>query len=93
MQPETFHAARRATAFIAVILLLIVTYPVVCAFGQRARFAVRRFWSRYTCWLLGVRVKAGGAVCTDYPTLFVPNHVSYLDVVVLGSFIDATFIA
>ena len=93
MLTGNFRAARRATAFVTVILLLVAIYPLASAFGQRARFAVRRFWSRYTCWLLGIRVKVRGAVCNEYPTLLVPNHVSYFDVVALGAVTDATFIA
>lgn len=93
MRARTFHAARRATAFVAVVLLLIVTYPIFCALGQRARFGVRRFWSRFTCWLLGVRIRASGRAATEHPTVLVANHVSYLDVIVLGTLTDATFIA
>ena len=34
-----------------------------------------------------------GRPFTDCPTLFVANHVSYLDIVVLGALLDGTFIA
>ncbi len=93
MNSAGFHAARRGLAFVLVTSLLMVIHPVLIALGQGARHAARRFWSRYTCWLLGIRVRASGTICTDCPTLIVPNHVSYLDVVILGAFTDATFIA
>jgi 1-acyl-sn-glycerol-3-phosphate acyltransferase len=34
-----------------------------------------------------------GAACETLPTLFVANHVSYLDIPILGAVLEATFIA
>jgi 1-acyl-sn-glycerol-3-phosphate acyltransferase len=93
MRPGNHRAAVRGALFLGFTCFLIVTYPVVCAFGWGARRWIRRIWSRYTCWLLDIRVRARGTPSTTVPTLFVPNHVSYLDVVILGRFIDALFIA
>ena len=42
-------------------------------------------------WACACASKAGRS--RDCPTLFVANHVSYLDVLILGAFLDATFIA
>ena len=44
-------------------------------------------WHRVCCRIAGLQVRVRGT------TLFVANHVSYLDIVVLGSLVDATFVA
>jgi lyso-ornithine lipid O-acyltransferase len=90
---STPRAAVRAALFLGLTCLLIVTYPLAIALGTRARHRVRRFWSRSTCRIMGVATEARGAPSTACPIVLVPNHVSYLDVVILGSLTDATFIA
>lgn len=90
---SNLRATFRAAAFLAVTGLLIVTWPIPLALGRKARHWVRRFWSRFSCRLLGIRVGAQGAPFAACPTMLVANHVSYLDVIVLGCFTDATFIA
>lgn len=43
--------------------------------------------------VLGFRLRTHGAMATDEPVLFVANHTSYLDIVVLGALIPASFVA
>lgn len=90
---SNLRATFRAAAFLAITGFLIVTWPIPLVLGRKARHWVRRFWSRFSCRLLGIRVGAQGAPFTACPTMLVANHVSYLDVIVLGCFTDATFIA
>ena len=47
---------------------------------------------RGTCRILGIRVTVSGDMSTARPTLYASNHVSYIDIFVLG-FIPAYFIA
>lgn len=42
---------------------------------------------------MGLRVNIGGELCSTTPTLFVSNHISYLDVFVLGGIVPGCFIA
>ena len=63
------------------------------ALGPFATNGVRRLWCRGTARILGMRLDVSGLPFTDCPTLFVANHVSYLDILVLGAQLDATFIA
>ena len=56
MRPGNHRAAVRGSLFLGFTCFLIVTYPIVCAFGWGARRWIRRIWSRYTCWLLDIRV-------------------------------------
>lgn len=48
---------------------------------------------RYICWVLGVRRTVLGAPPRDVPMLIVANHVSWLDIVVLGATLPVAFIA
>jgi 1-acyl-sn-glycerol-3-phosphate acyltransferase len=94
MPPDasTLRATVRAVLFLALTGVLVATYPVAIALGTRVRQAWRRVWCLGTSRIMGVRAVARGAGFAACPTVLVPNHVSYLDVLVLGSFTDATFI-
>ncbi len=48
---------------------------------------------RLCCRLFGFTVAVRGKAATDVPILFVGNHTSYLDIMVLGSVIDGAFVA
>jgi lyso-ornithine lipid O-acyltransferase len=52
-----------------------------------------RFYHRRCCRILGLRVRQIGRPATELPVLFAANHVSYLDITVLGSLLPASFIA
>jgi len=45
------------------------------------------------CWLFNLRCHVSGEISTVRPTLFLSNHISYLDVFVLGKYVPAYFIA
>ena len=51
------------------------------------------FYHRWCCRILGVRVRRIGRPITARPVLFASNHISYLDIEVLGSLIPGSFIA
>ena len=51
------------------------------------------FYHRWCCRILGLRVRASGTPTRARPVLFVANHVSYIDIAVLGSLIAGSFIA
>jgi lyso-ornithine lipid O-acyltransferase len=48
---------------------------------------------RFLCWLLRIRVRVKGAPVRDRPVLFVSNHVSWVDIVVIGSVLPVAFVA
>jgi 1-acyl-sn-glycerol-3-phosphate acyltransferase len=50
-------------------------------------------YHRGCCRILGVEVRTHGARSEARPTLFVSNHVSYLDIPVLASLFPASFVA
>jgi 1-acyl-sn-glycerol-3-phosphate acyltransferase len=88
-----FRALWRAAAFLALNLTSVPAYLLLVGFGAPPRRWLIRLWCRATCALLGVTLRLHGTPFTACPTLYVANHVSYIDVVVLGALLDARFIA
>src|SRR3954451_12987513 len=52
-----------------------------------------RFYHRCCSRILGIGVREIGHKIEARPVLFAANHISYLDITVLGSLLDASFIA
>ncbi len=82
---------------VSYLLLTIVALPFhLVALALRIRPVVRWLpvlYHRMVCVLLGIKVKVNGQRSTVMPTLFVCNHVSYLDIEVLGGRIPGCFVA
>ena len=51
------------------------------------------YYHRMVCFILGIRVRVHGRQSQITPTLFVCNHVSYLDIEVLGGMVPGSFVA
>ncbi|MFO1073451.1 MAG: lysophospholipid acyltransferase family protein [Geminicoccaceae bacterium] len=93
MRPRPVRAALRLAAFLGLTAALL-PFALLALLGSRAALLrVRAWWSQGVCALLGVRVTRQGRAFTACPTLFVVNHVSYLDVPVLGALLGGTFVA
>lgn len=60
--------------------------------GARIRLALFHHWSRGAARIIGLRIERTGTP-PDGPFFLVANHLSYLDVVVLGASLRATFVA
>jgi lyso-ornithine lipid O-acyltransferase len=86
-------AAVRALALLAWTGILLVPCLSLRVLAGRAPRSLVRSWHRGCCVIAGLRVRVHGAPATVGPILFVANHVSYLDIVILGSLVDAGFVA
>jgi 1-acyl-sn-glycerol-3-phosphate acyltransferase len=104
MTPET-SGAWRATRRVARIVRLFghLLIGAVTAHGilplldrldhDRTRIhAVVRWWNRRLVRILNLRLTIEGEVSTR-PTLFVANHISWLDIACLRAVLDVTFVA
>lgn len=74
-----------------VVLLACSPYRAIRQIGF-PKPIIRR-WHTDSCRIAGVTPTVHGNPVTDRPVLFVSNHVSYLDISVLGSLLDACFVA
>ncbi|MEQ9334195.1 lysophospholipid acyltransferase family protein [Thalassobaculum sp.] len=83
----------RLAAYGLLTLALLPVQMVAVALGLRLRETLPRFYHRLCTRLLGFRVVVRGRRLPERPVLFVCNHVSYLDIMVLGSVITGCFVA
>ena len=88
------RGAFRLLSYLALTLVLVPIY--LLAMALRINPIVRRMpvaYHRIVCVILGIRVRVHGQRSTVTPTLYVCNHVSYLDIAVLGGLIPGSFVA
>lgn len=87
-------------AVIRFILFFVLCIPVVLL--QLLLLTVHRgpysyliphLWHKGVCMIFGVRVRVEGTPYRDSQTIYVSNHLSYLDISAIGSFLKASFVA
>lgn len=79
-----------AAAFAVAVITL--ASPLTRDRGARLRAAAFRAWSRVATRIVGLRIEATGPAPRG-SFFLVANHLSYLDVIVLGATVRATFVA
>lgn len=76
---------------IPVQAIAIWTIPLV---GRRPAVAIAKAYHRVLCRIAGIRVAVTGAAATDgRPVVFVANHTSWADILVLGATLEACFVS
>lgn len=61
--------------------------------GRGVPTSLSRRWHRGAARIAGIDIRTHGRMLQTGPALIVANHVSYLDIVVLGSIIEGAFVA
>ncbi|MBL8581922.1 MAG: 1-acyl-sn-glycerol-3-phosphate acyltransferase [Rhizobiaceae bacterium] len=87
---------RIAVPLAGVALVTLALFPVQLLaqyFGWGIRHPIARLWHGTVLWAVGVRVRRVGAQGSGRPLLIAANHVSWTDVMAIGSVADVTFIA
>jgi lyso-ornithine lipid O-acyltransferase len=85
--------------FFVFVLFVILTLPllpfqVLAARLERFWFkSLPFFWHKRMCRLFGLHIGVQGAISKERPLLLVSNHVSWSDILVLGSLAELSFIA
>jgi len=84
------------TVIAMVIQSALLLLPGRTGLGAAKRAFPRFYWGSL-CWLIGLKVRTIGApaqrTADGRPVVYVCNHTSWLDVLVLGAQLDACFIA
>jgi 1-acyl-sn-glycerol-3-phosphate acyltransferase len=78
-----------AYGWAAIASILLRPWPQRRARQQGKAF---RFWSRGLCRVFGIRVRVAGTPPSP-PFFLVSNHVSYIDIIVLGTAVPCVFVA
>ena len=73
---------------------LLVPFQLIAllAFKQH-RYCIPQLFHTGLCWLLRVKVVVSGNIEHGDPTLFVINHISWLDIPVIGKVLPGSFVA
>lgn len=83
-----FRAALKIFIFLLSIVICIPPQAFMAAFTRgKAPFWVCIFWHRLTCRVFGIRLSTEGLRHNNGQTLFVSNHISYLDISALTAVI------
>jgi 1-acyl-sn-glycerol-3-phosphate acyltransferase len=88
------RGAFRLLSYLLLTLSLLPFHLLALALG--ARPVVNRLpviYHRMVCAILGIRVRVHGQRSDVTPTLYVCNHVSYLDIAVMGGLVPGSFVA
>jgi 1-acyl-sn-glycerol-3-phosphate acyltransferase len=87
------RAARRIATILLWTAIAIPIQALLMALPGRANVAFGKFYHRTLAWLIGMRIQLVGEPAPGGSVLFVSNHSSWLDIVVLGATLDACFVA
>jgi 1-acyl-sn-glycerol-3-phosphate acyltransferase len=86
-------AGVRALACVAMTGALLLPAVLAAAVAGRVPAGLKRAWHRGCCAIFGLEVRVHGAPALAGGTLYVANHVSYLDIAVLGAVLNVPFVA
>ena len=75
------------------MLLVLPIQPFLLLRGGRIAEPVPYWFFKAASWIIGIRVEVHGTPSTDTPVLFVANHISWLDIFVLGGVLKSSFVA
>lgn len=78
---------------LACLLLIPVQQIIVLITRGPASHIIPRAFHRFSCHLYNIKVMIKGQPVADKRIIFVGNHLSYLDIEVIGSVIKGSFIA
>ncbi len=94
--PGIVSRLRICFVLVSIVLVTLVLLPVhlfSLAFGLKLSRRIPRLWHRAACLLLGLRVRVHGSAEKGRPLMIAANHISWKDILVLGSIMDVVFIA
>ena len=86
-------AAVRLILFLGLMLAMVIVRLVYRRTPPEKWFSIAQIFYRTLLLIIGFRVRMQGEISPAKPTLFVSNHISYLDIPVLGALIPASFVA
>ena len=89
----TWRILLRAPLLILWLLLSVISVFLGQVIGYKNWLKLAMLSHRGTSRIFGFKVNVSGQVCPHKPTLFVSNHISYLDILVMGGYIPGYFIA
>ena len=93
MGHSTPRALFRFVTYLLVTLSLMPVQALLLAVGSSFARRLPHLYHRTVCRILGIELDVHGAISPSHPTLFVSNHVSYLDIEALSAAVPTCFVA
>ncbi|MEC7577065.1 MAG: lysophospholipid acyltransferase family protein [Pseudomonadota bacterium] len=91
---KTLKAIIKLSAFLIWSGLCAPTQMVYMLFDRGVgAYRIPYIWQRGVCKIFGLKVTASGEEIIDHQAVYCSNHVSYLDIPVVGSVLKASFVA
>jgi len=87
------RAACRLTAYLFVTVAILPIQILAVLTSKKLKQYIPMFYHKVCAAIFGVNIRAHGNFTPKSPILYVSNHVSYMDITILGSLLDASFIA
>lgn len=87
------RAVRRIATILLWTLFALPVQALLVLLPGRAHVGFGKLYWRGVAWLMGLRLRVLGSPAAGRSTLFVSNHSSWLDIVVLGATLEANFVA
>lgn len=87
------RAVRRLVSALLWTLLCIPVQALLLLLPGRGKAVFPCIYHSMLCRLIGLRVQVVGELSTARPTLFLSNHSSWLDILVLGGVLQAAFVS
>jgi lyso-ornithine lipid O-acyltransferase len=87
------RSAIRAVLYLVITVLGLPVQALAILTGRTMTRVIPRLYHQLCARIFGFEVRVHGEQSAAQPTLFVSNHVSYTDILVLGSLIEGSFIA
>lgn len=91
---KTLRGITRITAFFIWSILLVPPQILLLFFYKsHAAYFIPQLWHKGVCRIMGLKTEIIGTPDSSRQTIYISNHISDLDIPVIGSVIRASFIA
>jgi len=91
---SSVKAAFKFFLFVILCLIVVPAQSIVLLLHKgRGAYILTHFWQKCVCTIFNIKVEVSGTPYTSTQTIYFANHISYLDIPVIGSIIRASFVA
>lgn len=79
----------------AVATTIVVGLQIIVLFFHKGKYAylIPYLWQNAVCLIFGIKIDVTGTPHRSSQTIYVSNHISYLDIPAIGSVLKASFVA
>ncbi len=91
--PSIIAALKLGLFFLWCLVIVPPQLVLLCFTRSKPAYILPYFWHKGVCLIFGIKVKLSGTPVRKGQILYVSNHMSYLDIPVIGTVLRASFVA